>query len=150
MLKLENILGDVHDHDMEHRLHHLEHDGTVEFITLSRADTQRHRLRTQTDRGTECAIVVPRDQHLFDGAVLLLEAKRAVVVRVEASQWLRFVPRDTHSALELGCFAGNLHWRVRFDQGALLVAVEHDLDYYFQRLQHFFDDGRAVHVKDAG
>jgi len=32
----------------------------------------------------------------------------------------------------------------------LLVAVEHDLDYYFQRLQHFFDDGRAVHVKDAG
>lgn len=150
MLKLEHILGDAHDHDMGHRLHHLEHDGAVEFITLSRADTQRHRLRVLTDRGTECAIVVPRDQHLFDGAVMLLDATRAVVIRVEASQWLRFVPRDSHSALELGCFAGNLHWRVRFDNGALLVAVENDLDYYFQRLHHFLEDGRAVHAADAG
>lgn len=150
MLKLENILGDAHDSDMAHRLHHLEHDGAVEFITLSRADTQRHRLRAFTDRGTECAIVVPREQQLFDGAVMLLETARAVVVRVEASQWLRFVPRDTHSALELGCFAGNLHWRVRFDSGTLLVAVENELDYYFQRLHHFLEDGRAVQVTDAG
>lgn len=150
MLKLEQILGDAREHDMEHRLHHLEHDGAVEFITLSRADTQRHRLRVQTDRGTECAIVVPRDLQLFDGAVLLLEPARAIVVRVEASQWLRFVPRDVHSALELGCFAGNLHWRVRFDAGALLVAVENERDYYFQRLHHFLEDGRAVHAADAG
>ena len=149
MLKLEQILGNAHDHDMEHRLHHLEHDGAVEFITLSRADTQRHRLRVVTDRGTECAVVVARDEHLFDGAVMLLEPRRAVVVRVEASQWLRFVPRDIHSALELGCFAGNLHWRVRFEKGVLLVAVENDLDYYFQRLHHFLEDGRAVPVSDA-
>ena len=149
MLKLEKILGNAHDHDMEHRLHHLEHDGAVEFITLSRADTQRHRLRVVTDHGTECAIVMARDEHLFDGAVMLLELQRAVVVRVEASQWLRFVPRDIHSALELGCFAGNLHWRVRFEKGVLLVAVENDLDYYFQRLHHFLKDGRAVHAGDA-
>ena len=149
MLKLEQILGNAHDHDMEHRLHHLEHDGAVEFITLSRADTQRHRLRVVTDHGTECAIVMARDEHLFDGAVMLLELQRAVVVRVEASQWLRFVPRDIHSALELGCFAGNLHWRVRFEKGVLLVAVENDLDYYFQRLHHFLKAGRAVHAGDA-
>jgi urease accessory protein len=149
MLKLEQIVGDANDHDLSHRLHHLEHDGAVEFITLSRADTQRHRLRVTTDLGTECAIIVPRDQHLFDGAVMLLEPKRAVVVRVEASQWLRFIPRDVHAALELGCFAGNLHWRVRFDHGALLVAVENDLDYYLQRLHHFLEDGRAARASDA-
>jgi urease accessory protein len=149
MLKLDQILGDARDHAMEHRLHHLEHDGAVEFITLNRADTQRHRLRAMTDRGTECAVVVPRDQHLFDGAVMLLEANRAVVVRVEASQWLRFKPRDMHSALELGCFAGNLHWRVKFENGALLVAVENELDYYLQRLHHFLEDGRAVRMSDA-
>lgn len=149
MLKLEEILGNANDHELSHRLHHLEHDGAVEFVTLSRADTLRHRLRVVTDRGTECAIIVPREQQLFDGAVMLLESKRAVVVRVEASHWLRFVPRDVHCALELGCFAGNLHWRVKFDQGALLVAVENELDYYLQRLHHFLEDGRAVRADHA-
>ena len=64
MLKLEAILGLATEPDIAEALHHLEHHGQVEYLTLSEADTQRHRLRVLTDRGTECAIALPRHQHL--------------------------------------------------------------------------------------
>ena len=83
MLKLETILGLATDPDIAEALHRLEHHGQVEYLTLSEADTQRHRLRALTDRGTECAIALPRHQHLSNGAVLLLEKDRAVVVRMQ-------------------------------------------------------------------
>ena len=42
----------------------------------------------------EIAIALPRDQTLHDGAVLVLEPDHAIVVRVAAPRWLRFVPRE--------------------------------------------------------
>ncbi len=70
------------------------------------------------------AIALPRDQKLFDGAVLLLDADRALVVRVDRQHWLQLQPRSLADAIELGYHAGNLHWRVRFADEALLVALE--------------------------
>jgi urease accessory protein len=54
---------------------------------------------------------------LFDGAVLLLEPDRAIVVRVNAERWLSLPPRSIANAVEPGYQAGNLHWRARFAAG---------------------------------
>jgi urease accessory protein len=123
-------------------LHDLEHRGHVEYVTLSEADTHRHRLLTLTDRGTECAIALPRHQRLSNGAVLLLEKDRAVVVRMQEIRWLVLQPRDAEAALELGYFAGNMHWKVDFDGGRLRVAVQGPEDSYLERLAHLLSDGR--------
>jgi urease accessory protein len=146
VLKLEAILGLATDADIAEALHRLEHHGQVEYLTLTQADTQRHRLRVLTEGGTECAIALPRHQHLCNGAVLLLEKDRAVVVRMQELQWLVLQPRDAEAALELGYFAGNMHWKVAFDGERLRIAVQGPVESYLERLAHLLRDGRVSRV----
>src|SRR5215470_4215637 len=60
MLRLESIMGLATDAALAERLHHLEHDGKVEYIHLAGEDTARRRLHVATDRGTDCAILLAR------------------------------------------------------------------------------------------
>ena len=78
--------------------------------------------------------MLPREQPLFDGAVLWLDDHSALVLRVAAQRWLRLLPYTQADALALGYHAGNLHWRVRFDGDALLVALEAPIEDYLSRL----------------
>jgi urease accessory protein len=149
MLQLTRIVGLATDPAVADRLHDLEHAGGVEQIVLGQQDMQRHRLRATTDRGTECAIALPRAETLVNGAVLLLEVDRAVVVRMAEQAWLTLQPRDPAAALELGYFAGNMHWRVRFDGARLAIALEGPAQSYLDRLAHLIADGR-VSQTDAG
>lgn len=147
MLKLTGTIGNATDNEIAERLHDLEHAGAVEYVMLGREDTQRHRLRALTDRGTELAIVLARDEHLENGSVLLLEAHRAVVVRMAGEQWLSFAPRDTSAALELGYFAGNMHWKVRFEGTVLHIVLDGPEQRYLERLEAFLADGRIRRVE---
>jgi urease accessory protein len=142
MLRLDSILGHATDAALAERLHHLEHDGKVEYILLAGEDTARRRLHVATDRGTDCAIVLARSERLSNGAVLLLESDRAVVVRLKEAEWLTLQPRDAAAALELGYFAGNMHWPVRFDGAALKIALHGPAASYLERLDHLLKDGR--------
>jgi urease accessory protein len=150
MLRLDRIIGHASDHRIADALHHVDHHGGLEYLALSESDTHRHRLRVVTDRGTECAIALPRSEHLADGAVLLLDHDRAVVVRMRESLWLTLVPRDTAAALELGYFAGNMHWKVEFDDSVLRIALQGPLESYLERLAPFIADGRVTRVPSAG
>ena len=129
---------------LSERLHELEHHGGVDILTIPVEDVARHRLRATTEGGVDVTIALPRDQHLFDGAVLLLETDCAVVVRVARQHWLRLEPRSIADAIELGYQAGNLHWRVRFAGEALLVALEAPTDDYLARLSSLIRDRRVV------
>jgi len=142
-VRVTEILGFASDPALAERLHELGHAGRVEHLMLAQEDVHRRRLRAQTDQGTDCLIALPREQALVDGAVLVLEQTQAVVVRLSEEHWLALVPRDSAAALELGYFAGNLHWRVRFDGDQLLVALEGPGEDYLARLKPFLDDGRG-------
>jgi urease accessory protein len=146
MIRIDHIAGSATDPVVAEALHHLEHRNAVEYVTLSPADTQRHRLRVMTDRGTECAIAVPRTQRLENGAVLLLEPDRAIVVRMSEMQWLRLRALDPAAALELGYFAGNMHWKVEFEGDLLRIALQGPVESYLERLSHLMRDGRIMHA----
>lgn len=154
MLLVEHVVGSAAEPALHDRLHDLEHRGAVDEVTLAVVDMARRRLRTVTRDGVEIAIALPREERLFDGAVLVLEADRAVVVRAEPERWLRLVPRGIADAVELGYHAGNLHWRVRFEGEALLVALDGPADAYLARLGDLVVDRRvasaAVELRDAG
>jgi urease accessory protein len=144
MLRIEQVLGSRLDPALAERIHKLEHRGAVDLLTVAVADVARHRLRATTQGGTDVAIALPRDQRLFDGAVLVLEPDRAVVVRVAQQRWLRLQPRSIADAIELGYHAGNLHWRVRFAGDTLLVAMEAPMDDYLARLGALIDNNRVI------
>lgn len=144
MLRIEQVLGSRLDPAFAEQLHELEHQGAVDLLTVPVADVSRHRFRATTEGGTEVAIALPRDQRLFDGAVLVLEPERAVVVRVAQERWLRLQPGAIADAIELGYHAGNLHWRVRFAGEALMVAMEAPMDEYLARLDALIRDRRVI------
>jgi urease accessory protein len=146
MLRLDTIVGTAADADLSARLHHLEHDGKVEYIVLAGEDTARRRLHVTTDRGTECAIMLARTDRLANGAVLLLDKDRAIVVRLKETEWLALQPRDAAAALELGYFAGNMHWPVRFDGAVLKVALHGPVQTYIERVDHLLKDGRIRRI----
>src|SRR6516165_5812159 len=144
MVRIERVFGSRLDRAFADVINELEEHCEVEFLTVPPADVSRHRLRATTQGGTEVAIALPRDQHLFDGAVLVLEPDHAVVVRVAQERWLRLQPRGIADAIELGYQAGNLHWRVRFADESLLVAMEAPMDDYLARLGALICDRRVI------
>ena len=86
---------------------------------------------------------MPLDESI---AVLRLDRDAALVVRTEDTRWLRLEPRDAAAALELGYFAGNMHWKVRFDRNALEIAVKGAIDDYLQRLTPMLADQRTLQL----
>jgi urease accessory protein len=138
MLHIDGVVGDRADPELHRRLHRLEPHGAVDEVTIARADMARRRLRITTPKGEDLAIALPRDQRLFDGAVLLIDESRAIVVRAEVERWLRLQPSSIADAVELGYHAGNLHWRVRFEGECILVALEGPADAYYARLDNIF------------
>ena len=148
MSPFSDIVGAADAPDLRERLHKLDHAHAVDHLRLPRTDLARRRLRGFTEAGREVAIALPRDKQLFDGAVLEIDDTAALVVRAETESWLRVTARDAATALKLGYFAGNLHWRVRFEDEVLLIALEAEPRLYLDRLAPMLDSGE-VRVLDA-
>jgi urease accessory protein len=144
MLRVTNLAGQAGDPALADRLHELEHQGRVETVRLSRADMARRRQSVRSDRGTELALLLDRDAALANGSVLLLEPGRAVVVALDEPEWLVLHAADAAHALALGYFAGNMHWKVRFDGERLCIALEGPRDDYLARMSHLLQGGGIV------
>lgn len=139
------------DPELSGKLHDLEHRDAVDIVVIPSSDLSRRRLRAMTHRGIELAIALPRDQKLYDGAVLILNDDHAVVVKAATERWLRLEPASTADAVELGYHAGNLHWRVRFEDASLLVALEGRPEDYVARIEPMIAGNRVqVSVLDGG
>jgi urease accessory protein len=143
MLRIDRVLGSRLEPEFSEELHRLEHHGAIDIVNVPVADLARRRLLITTRGGEELAIALPRNQKLFDGAVLLLDDKRAIVVRAASERWLRLEPRSISDAVELGYHVGNLHWRVRFGGEVLLVALEGRPEDYTARLENLIASRRV-------
>ena len=141
MLILKSIIGLATDQQLSARLHLLDHEGRIEFIMLDAIEITHRRLIVQTDRGTPCTISLSRTQRLVDGAVLLLEDQRAIVVRADPERWLVFKAANAAAGIELGYCAGNMHWPVRFEGDHLYVVGELGSGHVLDRLHHVLDRG---------
>ena len=89
MLRLHGILGHEKDARFHDRLHELEHrDGIECLFVAARRSRAAKRFRLATDRGTDCAVSLDRDEDLADGALLFLDDQRAIIARFgEQAVW---------------------------------------------------------------
>ena len=143
---IEAILGSQTDPALAERLHDISHHGVVETLFVEPADLPRRRFHSQTDRGTPCFVSLPRTAQLFDGAILHLAEGRAIILRIGQQNWLRLRP-SAAGGLELGYLAGNLHWKVRFEDGCLMVALDHPRAQYLARLVDLQNAGKVSVVE---
>jgi urease accessory protein len=145
---LDGIVGWAGDDTVDDRLHELRHHQAVEYVHLDIHDLERKRLRVTSDAGTDYAVVLPRDSALADGAVLLLEADRAVVVRAGAPRTVTLRALDLAAALRLGFLAGHLHWKTDQHDDILVVHLEGDETYYTARIADLLSSGRVERVDE--
>lgn len=149
MLRVTALVGRASDPALAARLHEIEHLGGLETVRMTQADMSRRRQQLRTEQGTELALMLDRDAVLEQGSVLLLEPTRAVVIALDRPRWLVLRAPDAARALELGYFAGNMHWKVRFDGAALCIALEGPRADYLQRLSHLLASGEVVVEAEA-
>jgi urease accessory protein len=149
VIRIEGIVGTADDPTLHDALHRLQHAGRVEYVKLSSDDMLRRRLRVMTDAGSECTIALAREDKLFDGAVVLLDANRAVIVRAAETVWLALQPIDSAAAIELGYCSGNMHWRVSFAGPVLRIALNGPKSEYLARLAPLLSAGRVKEVADG-
>ncbi|MDV3125481.1 urease accessory protein UreE [Mycobacterium sp. 21AC1] len=140
---LDGIVGWSTEQAVAERLHELRHHHAVEYLHLGIHDLDRKRLRVTSDAGTDYAVMLPRDAALADGAVLLLEADRAVVVRAGAPRTMTLRAADRGAALRLGFLAGQLHWKADQHDDALVVRLEGPEADYLSRIAELVDTGRV-------
>jgi urease accessory protein len=149
VLRLHGVIGQETDDHLRGRLHHLAHHDAVERLFVPEGDLGRRRFRLATDKGTDCAVSLDRDEVLRDGALLFIDAERAIVVRVGAPQPWRLHATTREAALRLGFSAGHLHWRVRFDGDDLIVLLDGPKADYAARIATLIADGSVEPVDDA-
>jgi len=142
MLRIDHVVGSRLEDAFSEEIHRLEHRGAVDEVNIPVADLARRRLLAVTRAGEELAIALPPHQKLFDGAILLIDGERAIVVRAATGRWMRLEPRSISDAIELGYQAGNLHWRVRFQGEAMVVALEGRPEDYTARLEEMISARR--------
>jgi len=144
---LDGIVGWVTDQAVADRLHELRHhpdlEHAVEYLHLDVHDLDRKRLRATSDAGTDYAIVLQRDRALADGAVLLLEPDRAVVVRAGVPRTMTLRANDIGAAMRLGLLAGHLHWKVDQRDDTVVVHLEGPECDYISRIVELLESGRV-------
>ncbi len=146
VIVIDAIVGSQDDPLLAERQHDISHHGVVETLFVEPVDLPRRRFHSHTDRGTACFVSLPRSASLFDGAIIHLTEERAIVLRVGQQTWLRLRPHES-GAMELGYLAGNLHWKVRFEDGCLLVALDRPVEDYLARLADLQAAGKVSVVE---
>jgi urease accessory protein len=149
MLRLHGIIGHEDDHAYHARLHALEHRDGIELLFVPPEEAGRKRFRLLSDRGTDCAVSLERGEELRDGALLYIDDSRGIVVRFGQQAIWRLRPANEAVALRLGWNAGNLHWRVRFEDGCLAILLDGPLGEYRDRLAHLLAEGGIVDLGDV-
>jgi urease accessory protein len=149
MLRIDQVLGSRRESAFSEEIDRLEHSGAVDVVSIPAADLDRRRLLATTRGGEELAIALPLHQKLFDGAILLIDRERAIIVRAATERWICLEPRSISDAIELAYHAGNLHWRVRFQGEALFVALDGPPEDYTAELGEMISAHRvAIRILD--
>jgi urease accessory protein len=146
MLRLHGIIGTAEDEGYASLIHELEHRDGIELLFVPPSDAGRKRFRLTTDRGTDCAVSLDRDEELVDGALLFIDPTRAIIARFGEQEIWRLRPLDQAASLKLGWNAGNLHWRVRFDGDTLSVLLDAPLHTYRARILPLLDSGEVEEI----
>ncbi|SNS81723.1 urease accessory protein UreE [Rhodococcoides kyotonense] len=145
---IEEIVGHELESDVAVALHELRHDHRVEYVHLDSGDLDRSRLRVTSDAGNDYAIALPRNKRLVDGAVLVLNTGRAVVVRAGRPQQLCLRAIDTASAMQLGFLAGHLHWKATMDAETMTVTLEGPESDYRARIADLMSSGGVEQLSE--
>ena len=150
LLIIDDVLGSIDDEAFSEKIHSLSHADKIEYIKLDTVDLSRKKFKKSTTAGRSCAISLPRDKVLENGSIMYIEDDFAIVIITNKLQWLQIKPNCIDAAIELGYFAGNMHWQVKFYDECIFIALNSPRENYLNRLSQFLSNQTIEIVEDDG
>lgn len=153
------IIGNMHQHDWQHRLEGAD----VESIFLDQWTAQKSRFLAKSDVGVEYPVALKRQSQIADGDILSYnpETRKALVLRLNLNPVLKIdlsklkdkTPEEIiRISVELGHAIGNQHWPavvkgtcvyvpLTVDRKVMLSVMEtHNID----SISYEFEEGKEV------
>ncbi|MDE6331799.1 MAG: urease accessory protein UreE [Muribaculaceae bacterium] len=153
------IIGNMHMHDWEHRLH----DAEIESIFLDQWTAQKSRFLAKSDAGVEYPVALKRQSQIADGDILSYdpETKKAIVLRLNLNPVLKIDMSSLEGkspeeiiriSVELGHAIGNQHWPavvkgtkvyvpLTVDRKVMLSVME---THHIEGISYEFEEGKEV------
>jgi urease accessory protein len=130
---VRSVVGNIHKSTfLSKEYRKMKAAGKSETMSLSRADTQRMRLRRRTDSGSDVGIIMQPDARLRDGDVLVSTREKFIVVRQLREKVLsvKVSEDDPGIAAEVsalvGHVIGNRHRPIAVDGGTITFPIMAD------------------------
>lgn len=99
----------------------------VEKIAISRSESERLRMRRNTDRGTDVALAMPPGTRLRHGDVVSLSDKMIVItIEPEKVAIVRLKNGDIKTGVLVGHAIGNLHRPIKVEGDRIILPVQSD------------------------
>ncbi len=137
MITVTSVKGTINsDENLHEACHKLSRRDLCEKITISRLESQRVRMRKDTDKGTDVGLVLPQGTTLKNGDVIYLNENKIIIVEIEPESVaaLRLENDDSQNyelfslAVRLGHSLGNLHRPIKVVGATVYVPIQADTE----------------------
>ncbi len=145
MITISSIVGNKNDDQhLSQKFQRMAGNGLTETILMSRMESQRVRMRKNSDKGTDVAINLSRNIPIRHGDVLLSNDDKMIVVEILPEKVaVMAVNRDMSSdhlfetAVRVGHTIGNLHRPVKSEGNKIYFPIQADSE--LDLLRKLFD-----------
>ena len=135
MLLIKNIIGNItRDHQLKEKYDLINSKGNSEKVTISRLETQKLRMRKNTDKGADVAFVFEHNSQLRHGDVIYLDENKMILLELEPEYVGIITLKDTNKdevfllSMKIGHTLGNLHRPIQVTKNQVVFPLQADTE----------------------
>lgn len=131
MLVINDVIGNVKDdHQLQKKFDMMNSKGTCEKVTINRLETQKLRMRKNTDKGSDVAFKFEHNPQLRHGDVVYADERKMILLELEP-EYVGIITLKNHNntddifqlAIKIGHTLGNLHRPIQVTKNQVLFPL---------------------------
>ena len=132
MITINSIGGNINqDRTLFQKYQQMKDSGLAEIVKMSRMEAQKVRMRKNSSKGTDVALLLPPSTQIRHGDVLLLADDRMIIVEIEPEKVAVIsLKEDVAShhlfeiAVKIGHTVGNLHRPIKSEDHRIFLPIQ--------------------------
>ncbi len=132
MITVNKILGNINENsDLKKKYEDMIKNNNCEKVVISRLESQKLRMRKNTDKKTDVIFIFEHTPHLRNGDVIFLNAEKMILLTLEPElvaiiTFKSFVNKDDSFPLsvKIGHNLGNLHRPIKVTKNQVIFPIQ--------------------------
>lgn len=131
MLVINDVIGNIkNDHQLRKKFGMMSSIGNCEKVTINRLETQKLRMRKNTDKGSDVAFIFEHNPQLRHGDVVYADERKMILLELEP-EYVGIITLKNHNnnddifqlAIKIGHTLGNLHRPIQVTKNQVLFPL---------------------------